>query len=63
MEYDWIGYAVAILIFMYSLWNDAQNRQKRNASSAALMALKPSIQGLNKDKIIAVIDDTLERLK
>jgi len=27
------------------------------------MALKPSIQGPNKDKIIAAIDDTLERLK
>jgi hypothetical protein len=63
MEYGWIGYAVAILIFMYSLWNDAQNRQRRNAASAVLMALKPSIQGPNKDKIIAAIDDTLERLK
>ena len=63
MEYGWIGYAVAILICMYSLWNDAQNRQRRNAASAVLMALKPSIQGPNKDKIIAAIDDTLERLK
>jgi hypothetical protein len=42
---------------------DAQNRQRRNAASAVLMALKPSIQGPNKDKIIAAIDDTLERLK
>ena len=58
MEYDWIGYAAAILIFMYSLWNDAQNRQKRNAASATLAALKPSVQGPNKDKIIAAIDDT-----
>jgi hypothetical protein len=48
---------------MYSMWNDAQNRQRRNAASAVLMALKPSIQGPNKDKIIAAIDDTLERLK
>ena len=63
MEYDWIGYAAAILVFMYSLWNDAQNRQKRNAASATLAALKPSVQGPNKDKIIAAIDDTLERLK
>jgi hypothetical protein len=58
MEYDWIGYAAAILIFMYSLWNDAQNRQKRNAASATLVALKSSVQGPNKDKIIAAIDDT-----
>ena len=63
MEYDWIGYAVAILIFMYSLWNDAQNRQRSNDASAVPMALKPSIQGPNKDKIIAAIDATLERLK
>lgn len=61
MEYDWIGYAVAN-IYVFAL-ERAQNRQRWNDASAVLMALKPSIQGPNKDKIVAAIDDTLERLK
>lgn len=59
---DLVGWLIGILAIFYAVWTEHKSRQRRDLAHAALVALKPSIQGPNKDEVIAAINDLLEKL-
>jgi hypothetical protein len=54
---------LAAVGFGYGVWVDSLARKRLDIAHAGLVSLKPSIQGPNRDEVIAAIDDLLEKLK
>jgi len=55
--------AVTVVGFLYGLYSDWRRRTEREWIHAALVLLKPSIQGPNQAAVIAAINNMLEFLK
>ena len=63
---DWVGIAglvVGIAGTGYAVWSDVKRRGERHWVHMALVNLKPSIQGPNRDHVIDAIDNMLSFLK
>ena len=60
---DFVSWALAAVGFGYGMWVDSLARKRLDIAHAGLVLLKPSIQGPNRDEVIAAIDDLLEKLK
>jgi hypothetical protein len=60
---DFVSWALAAVGFGYGVWVDSLARKRLDIAHAGLVSLKPSIQGPNRDEVIAAIDDLLEKLK
>ena len=63
MNYDWIGWALGVIGILYAVYTDRRAKQRRDDMHSFLVGLKPSIQGSNKDAIIAAINDELQKLQ
>jgi hypothetical protein len=66
MQSDWIGVAglvVGIVGVAYAVGSDVKRRSQRQWVHMALVNLKPSIQGTNRDDVLAAINNMLEFLK
>jgi hypothetical protein len=63
---DWIGISglvVGIVGVALAVWSDVTRRSQRHWVHMALVNLKPSIQGPNRDDVLAAINNMLEFLK
>jgi hypothetical protein len=47
----------------YAIYLERRAQQRRDVAHAALVALKPSIQGANKEQVIAAINDCWKSFK
>ena len=70
MTGDWIGWIIGGIAVAFAVnaelrlrRMERQARGRRDIAHAALVSLKPAIQGDNKDRVIAAINDVLEKLK
>ena len=63
MHYDWIGYGIGVVGIICTFVIERRAKRRRDEMHSFLVALKPSIQGTNKERIIAAINDMLEKLK
>jgi hypothetical protein len=57
------GHGVTVLSLGYAVYSDWRRRSERDWVHAALVLLKPSIQGPNQGAVIIAINNMLEFLK
>jgi hypothetical protein len=63
MGWTIFGTAVTVVGVLYGLYSDWRRRSERDWVHAALVLLKPSIQGPNQGAVIIAINNMLEFLK
>jgi len=66
---DWIGWIIGVVGIViglagvgYAVYVERRAKQRRDIAHAALVALKPAIQGVNRDDVIDAINDLLQKL-
>jgi hypothetical protein len=60
---SYVELTLGIVGIVLALYERSKRKADRDELHRQLVVLKPSIQGQNKDEVVRVLDDTLERLR